>query len=128
MKAMTDEIKRCPLCAGQEQPWWRAANNHSIRSLSCFEKVEKEAVEYFNTFGGNPAWASIGLAILNVIKEERLQENALEVGTYLKTKFRQFQSGIQIGTFKDNRKQSIVSSQKPAAIPTPQNNIKVNSQ
>lgn len=40
-------------------------------------------LEYFNTFGGNPVSCAIGLAVLDVIQEERLQANALETGNYL---------------------------------------------
>ncbi|KAA8517692.1 hypothetical protein F0562_015166 [Nyssa sinensis] len=39
---------------------------------------------YFNTFGGNPVCTSAGLAVLQVIERERLQENAHVVGSYLK--------------------------------------------
>ena len=38
---------------------------------------------HFNTFGGNPMASAVGLSVLDVIKEERCQENSLEVGTYL---------------------------------------------
>jgi 4-aminobutyrate aminotransferase-like enzyme len=41
-------------------------------------------MEYFNTFGGNPVSCAIGLEVLKVIKEEGLQENALQTGAYLK--------------------------------------------
>uniref|UniRef100_A0A914DEX1 Alanine--glyoxylate aminotransferase 2, mitochondrial n=1 Tax=Acrobeloides nanus TaxID=290746 RepID=A0A914DEX1_9BILA len=37
---------------------------------------------YFNTFGGNPIACAVGSAVLDVIKNEKLQENAAEVGTY----------------------------------------------
>ncbi|HYB54422.1 MAG TPA: aminotransferase class III-fold pyridoxal phosphate-dependent enzyme, partial [Thermoanaerobaculia bacterium] len=37
-------------------------------------------MEYFNTFGGNPVSCEIGLAVLDVIREERLPEHALRVG------------------------------------------------
>lgn len=37
---------------------------------------------HFNTFGGNPMASAVGLAVLDVIEEEELQDNALEVGTY----------------------------------------------
>lgn len=40
-------------------------------------------MEYFNTFGGNPVSCAIGLAVLDVMRDEGLQENALRIGTYL---------------------------------------------
>ena len=39
-------------------------------------------MEYFNTFGGNPVSCAIGLAVLNVIRDEGLQENARVTGEY----------------------------------------------
>jgi len=39
---------------------------------------------HFNTFGGNPVQATYGLATLEVIDEEGIQENALKVGGRLK--------------------------------------------
>ena len=39
---------------------------------------------YFNTFGGNPVSCAVGLAVLDVIEDETLQENALKTGAYLK--------------------------------------------
>lgn len=41
-------------------------------------------MEYFNTFGGNPVACAVGLAVLDVIEQEQLQQNALETGAYLK--------------------------------------------
>jgi 4-aminobutyrate aminotransferase-like enzyme len=41
-------------------------------------------MEYFNTFGGNPVSCEIGLAVLDVIRDEGLQERALSVGAGLK--------------------------------------------
>ena len=38
---------------------------------------------YFNTFGGNPVSCAAGLAVLDVIEEEGLQDNALATGRYL---------------------------------------------
>jgi 4-aminobutyrate aminotransferase-like enzyme len=38
---------------------------------------------YFNTFGGNPVAAAAGLAVLETIQAENLQQNALEIGAYL---------------------------------------------
>ena len=39
---------------------------------------------YFNTFGGNPVCTAAGLAVLNVIEKEKLQNNAFVVGSHLK--------------------------------------------
>lgn len=41
-------------------------------------------VGYFNTFGGNPVAAAAGTAVLDIIVEEGLVENAAEVGRYFK--------------------------------------------
>ncbi|VIO70878.1 4-aminobutyrate aminotransferase GabT [Bradyrhizobium ivorense] len=40
-------------------------------------------VKYFNTFGGNPVAAAAGLAVLEVIAEEGLLQNAREAGRHL---------------------------------------------
>ena len=38
---------------------------------------------YFNTFGGYPVSCAAGLAVLDVIENENLQQNALDVGQHL---------------------------------------------
>lgn len=38
---------------------------------------------YFNTFGGNPVASAVGLAVLQVIEQEGLVENARKVGNHL---------------------------------------------
>jgi 4-aminobutyrate aminotransferase-like enzyme len=42
-----------------------------------------EDVKYFNTFGGNPVAAAAGAAVLDVIEDEGLMQNAREVGRHL---------------------------------------------
>jgi 4-aminobutyrate aminotransferase-like enzyme/Ser/Thr protein kinase RdoA (MazF antagonist) len=41
-------------------------------------------MEFFSTFGGNPVSCAIGLAVLDVIRDEQLQSRALELGTRLR--------------------------------------------
>lgn len=43
--------------------------------------------EYFNTFGGNPVSCAVGLAVLDVLEEQHLLENAREQGGRLLTRF-----------------------------------------
>jgi 4-aminobutyrate aminotransferase-like enzyme/Ser/Thr protein kinase RdoA (MazF antagonist) len=40
-------------------------------------------MEFFSTFGGNPVGCAAGLAVLDVMEKERLQQNAFRVGQYL---------------------------------------------
>jgi 4-aminobutyrate aminotransferase-like enzyme len=37
-------------------------------------------MEFFSTFGGNPVACAAGLAVLDVLEQEKLQENARRVG------------------------------------------------
>ncbi|KAL7568570.1 hypothetical protein ACA910_002682 [Epithemia clementina (nom. ined.)] len=66
-------------------------NGMPLAAVVCTEAVaqafESKGVEYFNTFGGNPVSCAAGLAVLDVMEEEHLQQHALEVGTYMKQEF-----------------------------------------
>lgn len=53
-------------------------------------------MEYFNTFGGNPVSSAIGLEVLNVIKEDGLQQRAHEVGKYLTSKLNDLKASFPI--------------------------------
>ncbi len=62
-------------------------NGHPIGAVVTTRAIADafaNGMEYFNTFGGNPVSCAIGLEVLRVIKEEGLQQNALEIGTYLR--------------------------------------------
>ncbi|KAM5168651.1 alanine--glyoxylate aminotransferase 2, mitochondrial isoform 1-T1 [Callospermophilus lateralis] len=51
---------------------------------------------HFNTFGGNPLACAIGSAVLEVIEEEKLQENCQEVGTYMLLKLAKLRDEFDI--------------------------------
>jgi 4-aminobutyrate aminotransferase-like enzyme/Ser/Thr protein kinase RdoA (MazF antagonist) len=62
-------------------------NGHPLAAVVTTPEIAasfNNGMEYFNSFGGNPVSCAVGLAVLDVIEEERLQENALKVGAYLK--------------------------------------------
>ena len=61
-------------------------NGHPLAGIvTRGDIVERFAAKgrYFNTFGGNPVSCAAGLAVLDVLEQENLQQNALEVGQYL---------------------------------------------
>ncbi|TMU55647.1 aminotransferase class III-fold pyridoxal phosphate-dependent enzyme [Flagellimonas algicola] len=64
-------------------------NGHPLAAVACTQEVAEKfanGMEYFNTFGGNPVSCAIGTEVLRTVKREKLQENALEVGEFLKQK------------------------------------------
>eukprot|EP00934_Nitzschia_sp_Nitz4_P006495 Nitzschia sp. Nitz4//scaffold13_size275219//254641//256155//NITZ4_000927-RA/size275219-processed-gene-0.172-mRNA-1//-1//CDS//3329536173//6485//frame0 len=65
----------------------------TARIADAFQSMN---VEYFATFGGNPVSAAAGLAVLDVMENERLQENAKVVGKYLWNRLRELQSSVRI--------------------------------
>jgi 4-aminobutyrate aminotransferase-like enzyme len=61
------------------------ANGHPVAAVLATPQVMaafRNAFFYFNTSGGNPVSAAACLAVLDVIAEEGLQENAARVGAY----------------------------------------------
>ncbi len=53
-------------------------------------------MEFFSTFGGNPVACAAGLAVLDVLAEERLQQNALHVGANWLAALRQLQDQFRL--------------------------------
>lgn len=58
-------------------------NGHPLGAVVTTPEVARAfetGMEYFSTFGGNPVSCAVGLAVLDVLEEEGLQENARAVG------------------------------------------------
>ncbi|KAL0271499.1 UNVERIFIED_CONTAM: hypothetical protein PYX00_008579 [Menopon gallinae] len=51
---------------------------------------------HFNTFGGNPMASAVGLEVLKVIEDERLQENSHRVGYHLLEKLAKLRDKFEI--------------------------------
>ena len=74
-------------------------NGHPLAAVVCTKEVADafaNGMEYFNTFGGNPVSCAIGMEVLNVIKIEKLQENALSTGNYLKEQLKNLKQTFPI--------------------------------
>ncbi|MFC5742378.1 aminotransferase class III-fold pyridoxal phosphate-dependent enzyme [Dyella tabacisoli] len=69
-------------------------NGHPMGAVVTTPEIAASFVsgmEYFNTFAGNPVSCAIALAVLDVIADEQLQENARRVGDFLIAGLRQLQ-------------------------------------
>ena len=70
-------------------------NGHPLSAVVTTREIAdsfNNGMEYFNSFGGNPVSCAAGQAVLDVIKGEGLQENALEVGSYLLNQLKNLQN------------------------------------
>ena len=74
-------------------------NGHPISGVvargELIERFRRSEM-YFNTFAGNPVSCAAGLAVLDVIEQENLVENAATVGEYVLQGFRNLQSKHEI--------------------------------
>lgn len=69
-------------------------NGHPIGAVITTPEIAESfdnGMEYFSTFGGNTVSCAIGLAVLDVVQEEKLQTHALEVGSHLLEGLRELQ-------------------------------------
>ncbi len=61
-------------------------NGHPIGAVVTTSEIARKfnnGMEFFSSFGGNPVSCSVANAVLTVLKEERLRENAEKTGAYL---------------------------------------------
>ncbi len=74
-------------------------NGHPLAAVITREDLLDQFGEwamYFNTFAGNPVSCAVGMAVLDVLEEERLLENAVEVGDVVAAGLRELQTRYPI--------------------------------
>ena len=62
-------------------------NGHPLAAVVTTREIAESfanGMEFFATYGGNPVSCAVGLAVLDVIEEEGLQDHALELGAHFK--------------------------------------------
>ncbi|HET8601636.1 MAG TPA: aminotransferase class III-fold pyridoxal phosphate-dependent enzyme, partial [Segeticoccus sp.] len=69
-------------------------NGHPVAAVGTTREVADafdDGVKYFNTFGGNPVSCAIGTAVLDIVRDDGLQEHARVVGDYFLDRLRDLQ-------------------------------------
>jgi 4-aminobutyrate aminotransferase-like enzyme len=98
-------------------------NGHPIGAVITTTDIARSfdnGMEFFSTFGGNTVSSAIGLAVLDVVQEEKLQAHALDIGTHLLDGLRKLQqhhdlirevrgSGLFLGV-------ELVNDREPATV------------
>jgi 4-aminobutyrate aminotransferase-like enzyme len=70
-------------------------NGHPLGAVVTTAEIAasfNNGMEYFNTYGGNPVSCAVGSAVLDVIETEHLQQQALKVGSELKSSLSELKS------------------------------------
>jgi 4-aminobutyrate aminotransferase-like enzyme len=74
-------------------------NGHPIGAVITTPKIAESfttGMEFFSTTGGNTVSCAVGMAVLDEIEDQNLQQNALEVGNYLKERLIDLQQRFDI--------------------------------
>lgn len=74
-------------------------NGHPLSAVVTTKEIASQfntGMEYFNSFGGNPVSCAVGHAVLDVIEKEGLQQNAQDVGHYLKSMLIELKSNTDL--------------------------------
>ncbi len=74
-------------------------NGHPLAAVVVTNEIAdafNNGMEYFNTYGGNPVSMATGLAVLDVIEQEEMQQHAKETGNYLMDGLKKLQAKYAI--------------------------------
>ena len=90
------------------------ANGHPVAAVLAHPELIEEfgkRVRYFNTFGGNTVSIAAAQATLDVLRDERLIDNARNIGAYLKGELARFGDvrgeGLFIGVELENEERAL---------------------
>lgn len=83
-------------------------NGYPLGAVICSSEISTKLGGYFSTFGGNPVSCATGLAVLEVLRNEKLMSSAKMVGKYLKAELEKLkEKHILLG---DNRGLGLVQT------------------
>jgi 4-aminobutyrate aminotransferase-like enzyme len=104
---VSDEVQ---VGVGRLGPWWGfelqgvvpdivtmgkpLGNGHPLAAVVTTREIADAfdtGMKYFNTFGGNPVSCAIGEAVLDIVEQDGLRENAVSVGGYFAESLRELQ-------------------------------------
>jgi 4-aminobutyrate aminotransferase-like enzyme len=74
-------------------------NGHPMAAVITTPEIARafaNGMEFFSSFGGNPVSSAVGMAVLDVLEAEGLQEKARVTGGYLKACFEDFATRHEI--------------------------------
>ena len=74
-------------------------NGHPIGAVVTTSEIAESfdnGMEFFSSFGGNPVSCAVGMAVLDVIDEEGLRQNALETGEHFMNLLRDIQKEFPV--------------------------------
>jgi ethanolamine-phosphate phospho-lyase len=79
-------------------------NGYPVSAVVCKKEISdsfaRRGIEYFNTFGANPIACTAAEAVIDIIRKQKLQENATEVGDYLNGKLKGLLRFEQVGDIR----------------------------
>ena len=74
-------------------------NGHPLAGVVTTPEIAASfdnGMEFFSTFGGNPVSCMVGMAVLDVIESENLQNNAQQTGEFLKASLQELKKSYPI--------------------------------